>query len=66
MKKALIITLFLISISTLSFSQEISGKVVDKETSRGISFANVGIEGSSVGTTTDEKGFFTLDRKSVV
>ena len=62
MKKALIITLFLLSISTISFAQQIKGKVVDKETNKGISFANVGIEGTSIGTTTDEKGFFSLKK----
>ncbi|MFA7081614.1 MAG: TonB-dependent receptor [Bacteroidales bacterium] len=62
MKKTLIITLLLLSISSLSFSQQIRGKVVDKETNKGIPFANVGIVGTSIGTTSDEKGFFTLKK----
>ncbi|MBP6429683.1 MAG: TonB-dependent receptor [Bacteroidales bacterium] len=62
MKKTLIITLLLLSISSLSFSQQIRGKVVDKETNKGIPFANVGIVDTPIGTTSDEKGFFTLKK----
>ncbi|MFA6807052.1 MAG: carboxypeptidase-like regulatory domain-containing protein, partial [Bacteroidales bacterium] len=62
MKKILIITLLIVSISTLGFSQEIRGKVIDKANNKAIPFANVGIVGSSIGTTSDEKGFFTLKK----
>ena len=34
----------------------ISGKVVDAETGEGLSFANVIIEGTSIGVTTDLEG----------
>lgn len=62
MKKILTITLLLTTISLTSFSQQIRGKVIDKETNKAIPFANVSIEGTSIGTTSDDKGFFTLKK----
>ena len=41
----------------------ITGKVIDVKTSQGIPFASVAIEGTSLGTTTDAEGKFTLTTK---
>lgn len=65
MKKILIIAALLIGFTSNSFSQNIRGKVVDISTNRAIPFANVGIIGTTIGTTTDEKGFFVLKKTNL-
>lgn len=62
MKKIFPLIILLVSFSSASFSQEIRGKVIDKETNKTIPFVNIGIKGTSIGTITDEKGFFYLKK----
>lgn len=62
MRKIITLTLLILSFPTLIFSQQIRGKVIDKETNKAIPYANIGIENSPIGTTSDEKGFFTLNK----
>ena len=38
----------------------VSGKVIDRDTGEGVPFANVFFKGTTVGTTTDFDGFYTL------
>ena len=60
MKIVQLILLFL-PLTTLSFGQVISGKVLDRETREPIGFASVFFDGTFVGTTTDGQGHFELD-----
>lgn len=56
-----LITLLLI-IPYFSFGQIlISGRVSDKKTGEAIPFVNIGISGSTVGTVSDETGYFKLN-----
>ncbi len=46
------------------YAQEvISGRVLDSETNDPIEYVNVIIDGTQIGTVTDEKGFFSIDTK---
>lgn len=61
MKKYLLQILFF-SISTLSFAQGIiTGKVIDAKTREALPFVSVVIYNTTVGTTTDEEGKFTIN-----
>ncbi|HBN06821.1 MAG TPA: hypothetical protein DD434_13710 [Bacteroidales bacterium] len=62
MRKFLIIIVILMPL--FSFSQEIRGKVVDKETNKAIPFANVAIKGTSIGVTSDDRGMFSIKRNT--
>ena len=55
------IVFFLIA-SSSAFSQKtrIEGKVVDRETGKAVPFASVGIVGTSLGTSTNLNGEFSL------
>jgi outer membrane receptor for ferrienterochelin and colicins len=55
------ICFFLISLPTLAQSVTISGTVKDAETREPLMFATVQIKGSSIGTTTNEQGHFSVD-----
>ncbi|MFN6089840.1 MAG: carboxypeptidase-like regulatory domain-containing protein, partial [Cyclobacteriaceae bacterium] len=50
----------LISINCLAQDFEISGKVVDQETNQALPFANLQIEKTSIGTSTNAEGDFKL------
>ena len=55
-------TIFLFTlqlIATIAFSQ-VTGTIVDKETRQPVPYANVGIVGKKVGTTSDTQGNFTI------
>jgi hypothetical protein len=60
MKKILVLPLLFISIVS-SYSQVISGVVLDRQTHDTIAFASVYINGTFIGTNTDQHGRFTLD-----
>jgi CarboxypepD_reg-like domain len=63
MKKIFFCLIFLIQFS--SFSQEnitISGQIIDAKTKEAIPFANIFIEGTTIGTQSDEKGTYSLSR----
>ncbi|PQJ79990.1 carboxypeptidase-like regulatory domain-containing protein [Polaribacter porphyrae] len=57
------ITLIFILVSIVNFSQnktKISGRVLDLETSKPISYASIYLTSESIGTTTNNDGFFTF------
>lgn len=57
------IIIIFISVSFVNFSQnktKISGRVLDLETSKPISYASVYLASESIGTTTNEDGFFVF------
>jgi hypothetical protein len=60
MKKVILI-LFLLNLCPLGFSQIIKGTILDKSNNSKISFATVYLNGTSVGTYTDQNGYFELD-----
>ncbi|MFK7808174.1 MAG: carboxypeptidase-like regulatory domain-containing protein [Saprospiraceae bacterium] len=62
MKRLLIFTLFIFSLSVGLIAQTatIRGNVYDSETGAAIEFGNVLLEGTTLGTTTDGSGFFTI------
>lgn len=43
-------------------TNQLSGRIVDAETNRGIAYAVVQIEGTTLGTATDTAGFYSLPR----
>ena len=57
-----ILTCFLFSFSAVAYSQEgiIRGHVYDQSTGEPIIYANIYIDGTTLGTNTDELGFFTI------
>jgi len=60
MKKTALILLFF-QITVISFSQVIKGTISDKKTKSAIDYASVYINGTFIGTYTDENGNFELD-----
>ncbi len=60
MKRILVFILFGL-LGTLTYSQVITGVVMDQETKEPIDFASVYFSGTFVGTTTDELGNFEMD-----
>ena len=59
--KKLALILFFIHLSIVAISQVIKGTVSDKNTKSGIGYASVYINGTFIGTYTDEDGNFELD-----
>ncbi len=59
--KKLALILFFIHLSIVTISQVIKGTVSDNNTRSGIDYASVYINGSFIGTYTDEDGNFELD-----
>jgi hypothetical protein len=59
--------LFLVGPSLVATAQQnsykISGRVIDKATGEGIPFASIAVKGTSVGTTSDANGHFTIQIK---
>ncbi len=56
------VILFLFSVLGLNcFSQSIEGKIIDSETKEELSYVNIGILNSTIGTITNENGLFKLD-----
>ncbi len=60
MKKHLLALLQIILFSTLSFSQEISGILLDKQNNEALIGATISVKGTATGTTTDIDGKFQL------
>jgi len=59
-------TLLLILLSINFYGQEIiTGQLLDSNTKKGLEYATVYINGTTVGTTTDQNGFFTLKVKTI-
>ncbi|MEL6558746.1 MAG: carboxypeptidase-like regulatory domain-containing protein [Bacteroidota bacterium] len=61
MKILTILTLFLLTIYTLNAQNFITGKVVDKSTGEPLPYANIYINNSKKGATSDRNGNFTID-----
>ncbi len=59
--KNLILLLLITCHSVIAFGQVIRGQVLDKETNKPVDYASVYIDGTFLGTTTDENGEFELD-----
>jgi len=55
-----ILTYILITFTIFAFSQ-VKGTVIDKNTNIGIAYINIWIENENIGTTSNEKGEFTLN-----
>jgi len=60
MKKPILILIFTL-ITSLTFGQVIRGRVFDRETHEPIDYASVYMNGTFLGTTTDQNGAFELD-----
>ncbi|AZQ64029.1 carboxypeptidase-like regulatory domain-containing protein [Flammeovirga pectinis] len=61
MNKKLIVLSLLISLSFLSFSQQIiKGKIINTENGKAVSYVNIGIKGSSIGTVSNLDGSFLI------
>lgn len=60
MKSFLIIFLSLFTISAFSQSASVTGKVIDKITNESLPFANIIVIGTSIGSTSDLDGQFTM------
>lgn len=58
--KAKILILFLLGCLSVKSQTFIDGKVFDAKTKEAIPFANIYIKGSTVGTTTDDSGYYQL------
>lgn len=65
MKKLVSVLIFL-NIYLVSYNQIIKGTVLDKETKSPIGYATVYFNATSVGSRTDDKGFFKLDIRNIV
>lgn len=63
MKKLLLLVL-LFTIPIYTFSQLVRGRVLDHETKKPVDFASVFVNGTFLGTATNEKGEFELDVSS--
>jgi len=62
MKKTFLILTILIS--AINYAQSnIKGKVIDAETKSELPYANIGIQGTSIGTVSDKNGNFNLNLK---
>lgn len=56
----LILSIFF-AFSLNGFSQKIDGKIIDSETKENLSYVNIGVLNSTIGTITNESGRFILD-----
>lgn len=63
--KALTYFLFLTLFPSLTFSQILTGYVYDKSTSKPLEYANVYLPELKVGTSTNSKGFFSIDLRNL-
>lgn len=59
--KKIILCLLLINSFSIGYTQIIKGTILDKSNNSKISFATVYMNGTSVGTYTDQNGYFELD-----
>ncbi|MGC1390935.1 MAG: carboxypeptidase-like regulatory domain-containing protein [Bacteroidales bacterium] len=59
--KKIILFLFLINFYSFTYSQIIKGTILDKSNNSKISFASIYLNGTYVGTYSDQNGYFDLD-----
>lgn len=59
-KQLLFIMLTAVSLNTQAQERMISGSVKDKQTAEGLAYVNVYVPGTTIGTTTDDNGYFEL------
>ncbi len=59
----ILIICLLVLFTTSSFAQKVTikGRITETNTSNGVSYTNIGVEGTYLGCATDEKGYFSLD-----
>ncbi len=60
-----IATIFFLFFSSALWSQQIRGKVIDSASQKPLAKASVFINSTSIGTTTNEKGEFSIDKSSL-
>ncbi len=63
MKRIPIFVLFLVLFPFVLSAQICKGKIVDGETGKALNYANIFLEGTLIGTTSDKNGTFELDIK---
>ena len=63
--KGVLLSIFFFSLSVGLFSQEIKGYVYEKETGVPLQYVSVYVKNTTIGTTTDENGFFKLNVKKL-
>ncbi len=59
--KRIILFLLAVSFSQVGYNQIVKGTILDNSNNSKISFASVYINGTSVGTNSDQNGYFELD-----
>ena len=65
MKKLVLVFLFL-NLYLVTYNQIIKGTILDKNTKNPIAYATVFFSTTSVGSYTDDKGFFKLDIRNII
>ena len=65
MKGIYLIIFLLCSVELLGQTYSVSGKVLEKQKREAVGYATVAIEGSSIGTITDDKGAFVIENLQV-
>ena len=63
--KVLLFSIIFLLLSVCSLAQEIEGHVYEKETGIPLQYVSVYVKNTTIGTTTDETGFFRLNVKSL-
>lgn len=59
-KKTLFVVLSILSINAFSQKGSVEGHIYDKKTNEPIMFANIIIQGTNIGASSDEKGYFVI------
>lgn len=63
--KGFMLSIVFLLLAFCSFAQEIKGHVYEKETGTPMQYVSVYVKNTTIGTTTDEEGFFRLSVKSM-
>src|SRR4051794_38338462 len=62
MRQILTFSYFMLALTGFSQNATITGRVIDSKTQEPLPFANVFINNTTVGTATDDKGYFVLKK----
>jgi len=62
MREILTFSFCMLALAGLSQDASITGRVVDSKTREPLSFANVFVDNTTIGTASDDKGYFILKR----
>ena len=60
MKRLIFIVLSTIILHTISFSVDLTGRVIDASTGSGLAGANVTVGGTALGSASDDNGYYTI------